>query len=939
MNAVKLNFAKAASVIGFLILSGCSALQIDVDVYKGALLNEKEVQQRQYAYLATSAKPLIYRLKLDIDDRLEKCNYSCAQINLLQDAQAFVEDIYLFYDGTAPSLRSIRSTQRSDKKGLDFLTRNLLDAYVSTEFSIEAEKDLSLEDIKGDKARRDWNVRRALSELNEVLILFAQRILFVVNNESLFAGAGPDGSDSLKVQKAVLQSLANSILVHANDLQRQAERDRDQLLRAPIESAAIGQAFRIAPALAFDQLAARIAESMRGVAAPARAGSAPVDPLDQDKARLKSLQTELAEARTLLAQYRGSLAGLVASQDTAFGDARAVLGDEVPRYSTTEARAVLQDRKALATLYPAQPADDFDRTEAGALAPLREWLNRERTASIAIERKQRLALMLAHLEAEKSRLLTNLLQAGTKADILIAMRSRIDQDLSLAARQLADLSTRVKSLDKDTTGLEKAILTKDKAFGLAQVAAGIEAEQASQSQRVAAMLSQLRDDLLAQAAAAKVTDEAGVHALLKHLLASWVASPPSSKLSREDIQLTLDKVGGLTPSKGSACSGVGGGAQPADGCAGLTQMEVVDALIASLRAQRVQALASGNKVAADNLLAAINVAYEQRTAMIYLRPASDYLRSVHSASELQDAAEPQYRNMLNDWTRYLRSENNDNATDARRKLELEKLYWQNINRVTLGGGGSTNFVLAKDDVGNWYVKAYSSDPEAIFKSATQLALFNAGSRLNVNLLQRQDLRQRLDQSSDPQERDRLGAQLDRMDTQDGRPLLALRARYAAQYDEATRQSAAGLQHQLSGTAKTVAQIVNDASPGKAETCKLSDMAAGLNGLDKQYLEASRTMLETLLANPGAAESGALTGSFEKAIQSGLIGLHLYSGKVYQKLDEASANGCEASWKRTLAQRARDLPRSQLLDIARERRASIERYEDALTNITEVATQK
>ena len=38
------------------------------------------------------------------------------------------------------------------------------------------------------------------------------------------------------------------------------------------------------------------------------------------------------------------------------------------------------------------------------------------------------------------------------------------------------------------------------------------------------------------------------------------------------------------------------------------------------------------------------------------------------------------------------------------------------------GGGSTNYVVAKDDIGNWSVKEVATDPEDIIKGAKSLAL-------------------------------------------------------------------------------------------------------------------------------------------------------------------------------------------------------------------------
>jgi hypothetical protein len=58
--------------------------------------------------------------------------------------------------------------------------------------------------------------------------------------------------------------------------------------------------------------------------------------------------------------------------------------------------------------------------------------------------------------------------------------------------------------------------------------------------------------------------------------------------------------------------------------------------------------------------------------------------------------------------------------------EIDKQHWQNINNVRVSGVGNTNYVLAKDDIGNWYVKKSSSDPEKVIKGAKSLAMFGAG---------------------------------------------------------------------------------------------------------------------------------------------------------------------------------------------------------------------
>lgn len=897
-----------------LLLGGCSALQVDVDVYKGALLNQKEVQQRQYAYMAISAEPLIRRMREATESRQKACG-DCADASALRAALEVLNDVLAMYTGHSEGLKAAQSSDAQG--GIRSLTAELTNAYARP----------------GNGPERQMAIDNAVQRLNEALIYFAQRILFIVNNETLFAELAPAGPDSLKAQKSVLQSLGNTLLVHANDLTRQRDRDLALQRRVVSEKVAIERAFRVTPAVAFDLI---VDQARRAAAAPPPEAASGPNRTDDDKARLAALQRDLGAARQALQDYRQGQVGLAAAFSTLVGDPRRLLADLTGKPSATEARALDSDRKAIAALYPTRPADDADRTPAGALAPLRQWLERERGSSVALERKQRLALLAGHLETDQARLLADIAATATRADVLEAMRRRLDQDATLAARQLGDLQARATALDKEEQALAQHIGQRDRRFAEALAAETRARTSADEGQRIVTVLTRLREEVLDLARATDVADEAGVHALLKARVAALKPGVQGAEPRSADLEATRRWLERRSPAAPRICPG-----DPGDSCAGTDQLDVVDSLITGLRVQRVQALARGDTQAASDLLAAINAAYDQRTAMIYLRPASDYLRSVHSASDLQDAAEPQYRNMLNDWWRYLRPawQGNPDNDEARRKLELEKLYWQNINRVTLNGGGATNYALAKDDVGNWYVKAYSADPEAIFKSATQLAMFNVGKRLNVNLLQRHDLQSRLDASTDSTERERLSAQLDRLDSQDGRPLLSLQARYARQYAETTRDHGVRLHKALTEASRELTRITDQAAADKAEACPMAELQRALSALDAPILGPARGQLDTLIANPGAAEPQALVVSYEGALQAGLTALHRYGVQAQRTLDESTASGCEAGWRRGLARRLQAWTQERMLDLARERRAAIDRYEDALANITEVATQK
>lgn len=170
--------------------------------------------------------------------------------------------------------------------------------------------------------------------------------------------------------------------------------------------------------------------------------------------------------------------------------------------------------------------------------------------------------------------------------------------------------------------------------------------------------------------------------------------------------------------------------------------DVMDDLIAVLRHQHVLAIReSGHTTRSKRIEDALKAAYEHRSGMVFIRPSSAFLRSSYPSTSLQDNPGLQWQNMLGRHaarnTPFL-GELIANPERERTRIiaEIDKQFWQNINRVRVAGAGHTNYVIAKDDIGNWYVKRYSADPEDIIKSAQKLAMFNLGAHLEVNLLNR-----------------------------------------------------------------------------------------------------------------------------------------------------------------------------------------------------------
>ncbi|MEQ1720395.1 MAG: hypothetical protein ABL887_04700 [Nitrosomonas sp.] len=172
-------------------------------------------------------------------------------------------------------------------------------------------------------------------------------------------------------------------------------------------------------------------------------------------------------------------------------------------------------------------------------------------------------------------------------------------------------------------------------------------------------------------------------------------------------------------------------------------LEVMDRIIAELRHNHLRVVELEGERAENSQRAsnALENARRHRAGMIYLRPASAYLRTSFPSTSLQDDPNLAWDNLLLQqgirslpFSSQLRDmldpiQKQDRSLTA----ELDKQYWQNINRVRVSGAGLTNQVVAKDDVGNWYVKQYYGDTESIAKGAKNLALFSLGTKLPIDV--------------------------------------------------------------------------------------------------------------------------------------------------------------------------------------------------------------
>ena len=156
-------------------------------------------------------------------------------------------------------------------------------------------------------------------------------------------------------------------------------------------------------------------------------------------------------------------------------------------------------------------------------------------------------------------------------------------------------------------------------------------------------------------------------------------------------------------------------------------VQVIDELLTILRARRIQAAAELGDEANTRAERALLEAYRQRTDLLYIRPALAYLQSAFTASNLMDN-HLAWRNLLSEhgkraWLGRWAVTNSTDKLAMKITESIDVQYWHPINQVRVAGGGNTNYVIAKDDVGNWYVKGYSNDMKSVINSARSLAAF------------------------------------------------------------------------------------------------------------------------------------------------------------------------------------------------------------------------
>ncbi|TQF67845.1 hypothetical protein [Pseudoalteromonas luteoviolacea] len=148
----------------------------------------------------------------------------------------------------------------------------------------------------------------------------------------------------------------------------------------------------------------------------------------------------------------------------------------------------------------------------------------------------------------------------------------------------------------------------------------------------------------------------------------------------------------------------------------LNTEQVWDSLLYHLAVERVLADKRGDTEKVKRLNKALETARYFRSENSFLRATSDAIRMTMRPTTLLDNSELMQRK------RFLNRSLVQSSNAILQKLDNQN--WHNINRVAVKGGGDVNYVVAKDDIGNWYIKQYSEDKKEMIDSIKNIALFN-----------------------------------------------------------------------------------------------------------------------------------------------------------------------------------------------------------------------
>jgi hypothetical protein len=312
--------------------------------------------------------------------------------------------------------------------------------------------------------------------------------------------------------------------------------------------------------------------------------------------------------------------------------------------------------------------------------------------------------------------------------------------------------------------------------------------------------------------------------------------------------------------------------------------------------------------------------------MIFIRPAMAYLRTSFPATSLQGNPNLTWDNMLGG--HMIRSIpfapqigeflNPDAKRDARITAEIDKQFWQNINRVRVAGGGNTNYAVVKDDIGNWYVKGYSANPEDIIQSAQNLALFSAGGKMGSPSLVPSALAEKPNQVRGTP----------------GSTLESILSKYEENYREKTEQGHKLLWEIMNNSENNIKKQIKDLwNANENVKNKQGELETALNWSYTHFLNQFASDIKNNEKDIGKQRKQIIEGI--KRLTQFRNDLIWKITNVYKQNDESTNS--KTAGKEAAKSIVRNVVNSQIDDLLANRKEAIKTYENALMFLAE-ATQ-
>ncbi len=583
------------------------------------------------------------------------------------------------------------------------------------------QKYLDAKEMYGSTHEQTIKDRRLMSD---ALVRFAKKILFIANNSKLLEEKNKHGK--LDSYVMVLQAIGNSIIIQADELRHRASH-KDRIVNAKYrEALALKAAMDQDPNKVFNDIIDNIYELKSGEDKKSvdLKNELKNDGIDVSAKDIETIHTEkkreLATAESQLVSANEEFDKIVITREVLN---EKELPDPILTNANVEPFSDVLENKIFVTVSPVNVVD----LVKGVATLLKDEIRKDRDAhqSIPSKRSDNMTVAQSTLDGFEANELSGF--SGNSAKLILKEVIQKVYDNRLAAKR--DKEKVVNNFEKIAVNIEKLKKVEeyrpqlnDAYVKIKEVKPNVlKSFRISKDQTTpAAVIWQLRTVLhqKSQDSGNTDADDKSKYTIARKVLDNIVNVPMESGLAGLDNPNTK------------------------------SSKDVLDLLIAELRHQHIQASRQFgvNSGPAMKVANALEVAYLYRSGMVYIRPSGAYLRSSYPSTSLQANSGGKWQNMLS--RHALRSTPlvggwfaNPNKQKLETIAEIDKQFWQNINSVRVAGAGRTNYVIAKDDIGNWYVKRYSADPKDIIKTAKKLAMFNIGAGMGTDMLNRLDTKE------------------------------------------------------------------------------------------------------------------------------------------------------------------------------------------------------